>query len=375
MKIQRIEPFVVRHELREAFAFSQWEYRTREICLVRVTAEDGTYGWGEGYGPAQVVRAGIEFLAPLVVGRDPLAHELLWQALFRRSYDYARQGVLTAALSAVDVALWDLRGKRLGQPVSVLLGGRRRETVRAYATGMYFRDVPDLPAALAEEAAGYKAQGFDAVKMKVGLGLEPDEANIRAVRAALGPGVGLMIDANHAFSRREAAALARRVEPLDIGWFEEPLCPDDQDGYRELRAATPIPIAAGECEALRAGFLRLFRGHCVDIAQPDICAAGGLTEVKRIMDLAQSFGVPVCPHCWGTGIAVSAALHLLSTWEAVPGRRDPQEPWLELDRTENPLRDELVQPTIRPEQGRVPVPTAPGLGVDVDQVLLDQYLV
>ena len=320
-------------------------------------------------------RAGVEFLSQFVIGHDPLHEATLWQEMHRRSYDYGRSGVLVAALSAIDIALWDLKGKLLGQPVSVLLGGQRRDEVTVYATGMYFTRGDGLAARLAAEACAYVEQDFSAVKMKVGLGIEADVANVRAVRQAIGPGVGLMIDANHAYSRSEAYALARAVEPYNIGWFEEPLSPDDYEGLRELRGRTTIPLAAGECEYLCAGFRRLAGGMCVDIAQPDICAAGGLIEAHRIAALCQTFGVNVTPHCWGTGVAFAAALHFTSTLDVLPGRLLAAEPLLEMDRSENPLRDRLTLPRFQISDGKVAVPTSPGLGVDVDDDLLREYLV
>ncbi|MHC4165813.1 MAG: mandelate racemase/muconate lactonizing enzyme family protein [Planctomycetota bacterium] len=373
-KISTIEPFVVSHKLEREFYFSQWKYDARTICLVRITCDDGTFGWGEGYGPANVVKAGIEFSRPFLIGRNPLETESLWQMMYLRSLDYARRGILLSALSAIDVALWDLRGKILGQPVSVLLGGRRRESVRTYATGMYFTEAESLPETLAREALGYKERGFDAMKMKVGLNIAEDIDNVRAVRAAIGSDIDLMIDANHAYSLTEAKELARAVEPCRITWFEEPVSPENYSGYSQLRKATSIPIAGGECEYLRYGFLHLFQQECVDIAQPDICAAGGLTEVKRIADMANTFGVDLVPHTWGTGIAVSAALHLIANIDLPAGRLSKPEALMELDRTENPLRDELVQPTFSPQNGRLQVPGEPGLGVNVDDDVLKRYL-
>ena len=144
MSIAKIETFIVEQKLEQPFYFSQWEYDTRRVCLVKITDQEGRYGWGEGYGPAGVVEAGIQFLAPLVLGQDPLHIETIWHNMYRRSFDYARRGVLLASLSAIDIALWDLRGKILNQPVSVLMGGRRREKVKVYATGMYFVEDSDL---------------------------------------------------------------------------------------------------------------------------------------------------------------------------------------------------------------------------------------
>jgi len=373
MKIERIETHVVEQALDTPFYFSQFEFRSRQVCMVKVIAADGTYGWGEGYGPANVVKAGVEFLAPLALGEDPLQVEAIWNKMHLRALDYARRGVLVAAISAIDIALWDLRGKLLGQPVSVLLGGRRRERIMVYATGMYFTETEDLAGKLADEAQRYAAQGFRALKMKVGLGVETDVNHVRAVRAAIGDELQLMVDANHAYSLSEALRFARQVEALDIGFFEEPVSPEDYDGYRELRQRTSIPIAGGECEYLLAGFRQLLSQRCVDIAQPDICGAGGLTETKRIAALAYAFQTNVIPHSWGTGIAFAAGLHLVSTLDIVPGRLRMPEAMLEMDRSENALRENLTYPKFTLEDGRVTVPTAPGLGVDVDPDALAHY--
>ncbi|MDE2854555.1 MAG: mandelate racemase/muconate lactonizing enzyme family protein [Chloroflexota bacterium] len=373
MKIERIETYVVEQALDTPFYFSQFEFRSRQVCLVKVIAADGTYGWGEGYGPANVVKAGVEFLAPLALGEDPLQVEAIWNKMHLRALNYARRGVLVAAISAIDIALWDLRGKLLGQPVSVLLGGRRRERIMVYATGMYFTETEDLAGKLADEAQRYAAQGFRALKMKVGLGVETDVNHVRAVRAAIGDELQLMVDANHAYSLSEALRFARQVEALDIGFFEEPVSPEDYEGYRELRQRTSIPIAGGECEYLLAGFRQLLSQRCVDIAQPDICGAGGLTETKRIAALAYAFQTNVIPHSWGTGIAFAAGLHLVSTLDIVPGRLRMPEAMLEMDRSENALRENLTYPKFTLEDGRVTVPTAPGLGVDVDPDALAHY--
>ena len=374
MLIEKVESFLVSHSLEKAFSFSQKEYQSRAACLVKVTTDEGSYGWGEGYGPAELVEAGVGYLAPLILNKDPLQRENLWQAMYLHTLDHARRGIVLSALSAIDIALWDLSGKVLEQPVSVLLGGRKREKVRPYATGMYSTDVEDLPQYLADEALSYKEQGFEAMKMKVGFGIEDDLENVRAVRDAVGPEIELMVDANHGYSLREAKRLARAMEPLDIGWFEEPVSPEEYKSYRSLRESTSIPIAGGECEYLRSGFMQLFENQSVDIAQPDICAAGGLTEVKKISTMAQAFGVEVVPHSWGTGIALSAALHLVSNWDMIPGRLHDAVPFVEFDRTENRLRDEVVTPKLVIQQGRLEVPDQPGLGVDVDEDRLNAYL-
>ena len=373
MKIARVESYVAEQVLKRPFYFSQFAFDRRQICLVKVIAEDGSYGWGEGYGPAGVVQAGVDFLAPLVLGEDPLHVEAIWNKMHLRTLDYARRGALVASLSALDIAIWDLRGKLLGQPISVLLGGRRRERVKVYATGMYFVESDDLIGKLVDEAQSYVAAGFQALKMKVGLGVDTDARHVRALRQAIGADIELMVDANHAFSRSEAWAFARRIEELDIAFFEEPLSPEDYEGYHELRGRTTIPIAGGECEYLLAGFRQLLSNQCVDIAQPDICGAGGLTETKRIATLARAFQTNVLPHSWGTGIAFAAGLQLVSALDPVPGRLRMPEMMLEMDRSENALRDKLTYPQFQARDGYVAVPDAPGLGIDVDPQQLARF--
>ncbi|NQU54553.1 MAG: mandelate racemase/muconate lactonizing enzyme family protein [Bacteroidetes bacterium] len=373
MKIKKIEPFIVTQKLKEPFYFSQWEYQSRIICLVKVTTDEGTYGWGEGYGPANLIKAGIEFFNQFILGMDALDHEVVWQQMYLRSLDYARRGVMLAALSAIDIALWDIKGKHFELPISILLGGRKNEFVKPYATGLYFSNGGDLKEKLVKEALLYKEQGFKGIKMKVGLGIVKDVEITTAVKKAIGDEVELMIDSNHAYSLKEALQLCHKLKDLDISWFEEPVSPEHYDSYRQLRENTHIPIAGGECEYLRHGFLQLFQNKSVDIAQPDICAAGGITEVKRIANMANTFGVEIVPHSWGTGIALHAALHLISNLDSNPGRMYDSLPWMELDRTENALRDELTVPLIIPENGLLKVPELPGLGVDVNEELLGKY--
>lgn len=373
MKIIKIEPVIVSQQLKEPFYFSQWEYQSRTICLIKITTDNGIYGWGEGYGPAGLVKAGIEFFTPFILGMDALAHENVWQQMYLRSLDYARRGVLLAALSAIDIALWDIKGKHFQLPVSALLGGRKNEMIKPYATGLYFSNGKNLKEKLVEEALLYKEQGFKGVKMKVGLGIAKDLEYVSAIKKALGDEVELMMDSNHAYSLKEALQLCFRLRDMDISWFEEPVSPEHYDAYRQLREKTTIPIAGGECEYLQHGFLQLFQNKSVDIAQPDICAAGGITEVKRIATMANTFGVELVPHSWGTGIALHAALHLISNLDSNPGRMYSSEPWMELDRTENPLRDMLTEPLLVPENGFLKVPEKPGLGVDVNEAELKKF--
>ena len=373
MKITKVETFVLSNQLKETFFFSQWAYSERRICIVKITTDEGHFGWGEGYGPADVIKAGIKLVTPLLIGENPLENETLWHKMYRKTLDFARRGVLAASISAVDVALWDLKGKILKQPVSVLMGGQHRKRVIPYATGLYFSESDDLISKLVSEAKTYVEQGFKAIKMKVGLSISQDIEMVKAVREAIGNDIKLMIDSNHAYSLREATALARVVERYDIGWFEEPVSPEYYHHYKELRTKTTIPIAGGECEYLRYGFQTLLENDCVDILQVDICGAGGLSEAKRISTLANTRGIEIVPHVWGTGIAFNAALHFIANLEPIPGRLYPPDMYIEYDRTENDIRESLTSPSIEMKNGFIDIPQGPGLGIDVDEAVVRHY--
>ena len=374
MKISSIESFILSDKLKEAFYFSQWEYSERRICIVKVTSESGHVGWGEGYGPAALVKAGIEHLTPYVLGSNPLETETIWGIMYRRTLDFARRGILVSAMSAIDVALWDLKGKILEQPVHLMLGGKKRDTVTPYATGMYFTNGGKLGDILSKEAAQYVKQGYKAMKMKVGLSIEEDIENVKRVREAIGPDTKLMIDANHAYNLREAVQLSKAVEQYDIGWFEEPISPEYYEQYAELRTKTGIPIAGGECEYLRYGFQTLLKSKSVDIVQPDICASGGLTEAKRIATLASVYGTELVPHTWGTGIAISTALHLVANLDTVPGRLRTPINYIEYDRTENRLREELTSTDMVAINGEIEISDKPGLGFELHEDVLQKFI-
>ncbi|MGB4959880.1 MAG: mandelate racemase/muconate lactonizing enzyme family protein [Saprospiraceae bacterium] len=373
MKIVSIESFVLSDTLEQSFYFSQWEYKERRICLVKVTSDTGHVGWGEGYGPAGIIKAGIDHLTPFIMGQNPLETETIWSIMYRRTLDYARSGVLVSAISALDVALWDLKGKILDLPVYMLLGGKKRDKIIPYATGMYFVKSNNLNSVLTTEAKHYVSLGFKAMKMKVGLGIETDVEFVKNIRSAIGPDIKLMIDANHAYSLREAVILAREVEKYNISWFEEPVSPEYYGQYAELRAKTTIPIAGGECEYLRFGFQRLLASNSVDIIQPDICSTGGITEAKRIATLASVVGVEIVPHTWGTGIAIAAAAHFMFNLDVLPGRMNAADCYLEYDRTENRLREEITKTNLSFNNGELTVSDLPGLGVEMDEEALHKY--
>ena len=378
MKITAIRAHVLEAPIAERFAFSQAWVDKRVGLVVEVETDAGLTGWGDGYGPPWALATVIEkYYAPRLIGRSPLAGDALWEELYNSLRDHGQRGVPIQALSALDIALWDLRGKHFGAPVHVLMGGPVRSSVRAYATGLYRRtdDRTENHRLLAGEARSYLDAGFTAMKTKVGFGFDDDIALVEMLRETIGGGVELFVDANHGCDRVQAARLARAMQPLDIGWFEEPVEPEDVAGYAELRTRTSIPIAGGECSFTRHDFRRILEAGAMDVIQPDTASCGGLTEAKRIADMAWTHGIRYNPHVWGTGIGLAAAMQLLAVLPTTTPAFGAHQPLLEYDSTPHPFRQDLLVEPVRVEGGVAYVPDGPGLGVKVRREVLDRWRV
>ncbi len=376
MRIAKVDAFHLRARLDRPFGFSQFSYSEREAMLVRLTSTDGRVGWGEAYGPAAVTAAIVrEFLGPLVVGRDPRAVESVWDLLYARSIDYGRKGVMLAAISAIDIACWDLKAQDCGSPLYRLLGAEQQDRIECYWTGFYFGGDEPLQVRWEREARDCLDQGFRALKLKVGLGVERDVAIVRAMRGFVGPAVRVAIDANHAYGPQEAIQLARQVEDLGIHWFEEPVSPLAPEQYLQVKQNTRIPVAGGECEYTRFGFEKWFRLGALDYAQPDLCACGGITEGLKIASLATLTAVHVTPHAWGSAVGQAAALHFYAARPRHPSTTVPERKLIECDRSENPFREAIVEEPIRLAAGHWHLPKTSGLGVHVLPETFGPYLV
>jgi D-galactarolactone cycloisomerase len=227
-----------------------------------------------------------------------------------------------------------------------------------------------------EEALEYKHGGFSAIKMKIGLGSPKlDLARVEAVRKAIGDDIRLMVDANHCFTVPAAIRLGRELEKLDVEWFEEPISPEDLDGYVQVTQALDMAVAGGENEYTRWGFRDIVSRKAMDIIQPDICAAGGFSECRKIAALATAHGVECVPHAWGSVIGVAATLHFIAALPDQPPSFRPMPPLFEFEQCENPFRDHLATEPIVLHNGSVSVPTKPGLGIDIDRSILEKYAV
>jgi D-galactarolactone cycloisomerase len=283
------------------------------------------------------------------------------------------------AISAIDIALWDITGKATGLPVCDLLGGRVRERVAVYATGLYYTD-GEMGGRLIAEASGYVDAGFQGMKTKVGgPPLAEDVRRVAAIRKAIGPDIHLMIDANQAFDAASAIRLGRRLAEYDLTWFEEPVNARDIEAYLQVKAALPMAIAGGETWRTRFDFKDFLARRAVDVAQPDVGMTGGVSEMQHIAMMANAFGIQVAPHVWGSPIMIAASLHVAATLPPCPPARNPrpfeQEPVMEFDQTPNPIRETLCGEPFTQDDGFVAVPTGPGLGVEVDEAALARLCV
>ncbi len=348
------------------------------MTVAKVTTSDGITGYGES-GGSPTIRVAMESLAPLLVGEDPMLREAIWQKLYRTVYQaHGFAGEMMCAISAFDLALWDICGKALNMPAHRLLGGPVRDTVEVYATGLYYTD-NDFPDALLAEAAGYAEQGFSGMKMKIGgKSVDEDVRRVHAVREAIGPDVKLAVDANEAYNAQTAIRVARRIADADIVWFEEPCASYDDEANLRVREAAPMPVSGGESLKSRHEFADRLGRRIFDIIQPDIVNVGGISEMFKVGHMANAFGVNFNPHFWGTGISFAASLHVCAAMPVTPPSAQPEpyvhETVLEFDQTPHPVRESLTRP-FELENGRVRVPLQPGLGIEVDEDAVKRFAV
>lgn len=385
MKITRITSHVLGYDLPETLGYSQQYYTKRTAHLVEVETDEGITGWGECFGAGNIALAnkGIvqQVIQPMVLGMDPLDRDVIWHKVYNLMRDHGQKGMPLQSLSGVDIALWDIAGKVAGLPLYKMIGGAHRDKIDVYGYGMMLRteSVDSLVARFTDEAAAIKGMGFKATKMKVGLGLRDDVRLIEAVRRGVGDDYRFMIDANHAYTTHDAFYMGRAMEEFDPYWFEEPVAPEDLDGYRELRQGLRVNISGGEAEFNRWGWRALLESRGLDIAQPEVCALGGISEYLRVLALCHAHFTPVVNHVWGSAIAVATNLHLLAAMPPLPGGLFPWEPMLEFDTTHNLFRDDLltnpldIQGQVANNNGTVDIPSGPGLGVNPDRDFIRRY--
>ena len=340
MKISSIKSHVLRYELDKELGYSQQYYKHRTAHLVEIETDEGITGWGECFGPGNIALANKyiveKVIQPLIIGEDPINKEYIWHKVYNLLRDSGQKGMPIQALSGIDIALWDILAKKAKLPLYQLLGGKTNNKIPVYGYGMMLqkKSVEELCELFKKEANQIKEKNFKAMKMKVGLGPKEDLKLVSAVREAIGDDFKLMVDANHAYNKNDALYVGRGLDEMEIYWFEEPVAPEDYDGYKELKEKLKTNIAGGEAEFTKYGWNQLIKNNCIDIAQPEVCGLGGITEYLKVSALAQSNFIPIVNHVWGSALSVAVNLHLLTSLPDMPGGLFPAKSMLEFDTTE-----------------------------------------
>lgn len=388
LHITGVECLPLRYEYDSAIYDASFKAAGRQALLVRVHTSDGITGLGEAAsfgGPlastSQVIYGEI---APRLIGEDPFRPERIWRKIYHTSFQHGRGGIVICAMSGIDIALWDIIGRSTMQPLYRLLGGFR-DSVMAYASGGFYERDKDT-SGIVDEVTGYVTKGFRAAKMKVGRNHSPlnplcfmpdpdyaytvenDLTRVEAVKKALGKDADLFVDANAAWDYTTALRAGREFEAMGVALFEEPVLTDDWQSSQRLANALDMPIAGYETEQLATRFHTLIENDCVDIVQPDLSWTGGITECRKIAAHAQIRHKSVAYHSFSSGVLLAASLHALC---AIPNGA-----FLEFDQNPNGLRDEIVtNPIDIDRHGMVTVSERPGIGVELNEEMIDRYLV
>ena len=349
--------------------------------IVRVSTDAGITGYSDMETAASVAKAAVEAprwsepgveafdgLASLIVGENPLEVERLWYKMYRGSIYYGRRGVAIQAISAIDIALWDIMGKFYQQPIHILLGGKWRDKVRAYASTL-FRPTPE---SMREATKKYLDQGFTAIKFGWGVfGKDPnmDVRLVEAARQQMGSQNDLLVDTGWFIERtpKQAIQVIHSIEPFKPFFVEEILHPEDYDGYAQVASSVETLIACGEQEATEWGFQQLIERGRLDVLQPDLTRCGGFTTARKIVHMAERANRLVIPHSWSSDLLTAASLHLVAFQRRAA--------FVEFSTSQGPLSRLLVKEPLRMEDGFVRIPEGPGLGVEVNDAVVNEYRV
>jgi len=374
LKITDVEAIV----LRQAVVDDGIADGSQDDLVIRISTDEGITGIGEVDSSPELVQALVQApsshavatsLRDALIGEDPFDVERLWHKMYRGLIYFGRRGIAIHAISGLDIALWDIKGKALGKPICELLGTPVRDRVRAYASML----MPETTTEVTSAVTALRDKGFTAVKLgwgPLGKDAEHDVELAAAARAAGGDGVEIMIDAGLGYvaDAETAIGVAREFERLGIYWLEEPFEPDEYEAYAELADTVELRIAAGEQDATRWGFRELIERAHVDVVQPDVTRCGGITETLRIAELAREHGVATVPHAWKSGIIKAASLHVNAVL--------PDGIFQEYCVADTPIATSLTKQRLPIEaDGCVAVPTAPGLGVELDEHVLESLRV
>jgi len=375
MKIIDVHAFPIEFPLDTPAQDATGVWDSWNTVIVKITAEDGTFGYGE-IGPIHgggipIFKAMVDHkLKAMVLGESVFDREKLYEKMLGRgtsSYALGQKGAIVSAVAGIDIALWDIIGKFLKTPVYRLLGGCVHEKIPAYASGFFGKSGrPLTPRECADEAKSYADEGFKGVKMKVGFGHKQDLLNLEAVRNALGPDLGIMVDANQSYSYHDVLKIADDLAAFDLTFLEEPLPINDLDAMAALVSAVKVPIAAGENYYTRFEFRDVLVKRAVNIIQPDIIHAGGITETQKIASMASAWNIPLAPHIHAT-VGVAASIHLLT---AAPNTLAAE---YITSGGSYKLRQALYGQAFMAQDGWVKATQEPGLGIHVNEEMFEKY--
>ena len=375
MKITNIQAFPIEFPLDEPALDATGIWPTWNTVIVKITAEDGTFGYGE-IGPIHgggipIFKAMVDHkLKAMIMGESVFDRARLFEKMLGKgtsSYALGQKGAIVTAIAGIDIALYDLVGKILKTPVYNLLGGRVFDKIPAYASGFFGKSGrPLTPEECGDEAKSYADQGFKGIKMKVGFGEKQDLLNLEAVRKALGPELGIMVDANQSFSYHSVMKISRELAAFDLTFIEEPLPINDLDSMAALTTSIEVPVAAGENYYTRYEFREVMLKRAVNIIQPDVIHAGGLTETARVVAMAESMNIPLAPHIHAT-VGVSAAIHLLTA-----ATNTLAAEYITTGGSYK-LRKEMCGDTFLAEDGWIRANDEPGLGIHINEEVFEKY--
>ena len=374
LKIKKVTTFLLECELERAFGASVSVplSKTRDALLVKIETDAGLVGWGET-SPISGARGTIDkFLAPRLIGRNPLEYRKLWRSLWGPNFGNG------LAVGAVEMAINDIRGKALGMPVAELFGGRFREKIPVYVSALDYVEGIEIEKWYPMRAEKMVKAGHRAIKMRLGRHSVARETRVvRTIRKAVGPDIKLMADGNGAYTMGNALKMAHQLRTLDFEFLEEPMPQrsNNYPGYDVLREKMPLPLAGGEALDSREAAKALIDRRAFDIIQPDASLCGGIGEVVFISELANLSGIRCYPHCWGADIVIAATVQTLALVPDPHFGLPTDTPYLELDQSENPWREGLARGQIKVKDGYVTVPRRPGLGIEVDEKLVRKYAV
>ena len=370
MKITGVKAYPIGFEFEYPFISSVQKHQKRTTTLVKIVADNGIVGWGEAYGPPVGISKIIEeYLQERLLGQDPFRLEFWWNQV------QTQKGIPRGAIGGVDIALWDMKAKSLKMPLYELLGGKFIDEITPYATGFFLsEDNPDSTEYLEKEAESVLEKGFKAIKMKIGFGIDRDIKRMEKMREIIGNNIKLMVDANQGYNYMSCMQLKPIFEDLDIFWLEEPMPWSSFSGYKELKQKTDFAIAAGESEISYQGFIEAIKNQIIDVIQPDLSAAGGITILRKIAVLAEAFNIEFQPHAFGTILSLPASIQLMASlsnnqsWAFFP-----KQVFMEWDTKPNNMARDILNRPLDIVDGVYKISDHIGIGVDVNEEAIKYY--